>query len=272
MKFSERMGFRSVADLIQVDGMNDSLRNGIWNVLYRERFRAVGFVSRFAGYGTRDPRIEAFSETLWADYFKWPVDGRPSSNSAVLEKIRTYFFACAWHEVYDFVEFCVAYFKEPLVARLNNILERELSGYRIIAGKVAPISSTEEVDTVQKAVGDDTFPGASAHLKSALDLLSRKTNPDYRNSIKESISAVESACYKITGSPSATLGDALKELAKKHELHTALRDSFLKLYGYTSDGDGIRHGMLEEPNLSQADAIYFLVSCSAFVNYLKSKI
>ena len=34
MKFSERMGFISVSDVIQVDGMNDSLRNGIWNVFY----------------------------------------------------------------------------------------------------------------------------------------------------------------------------------------------------------------------------------------------
>jgi len=172
------------------------------------------------------------------------------------------------------VEFCVTYYKDELelVALLNSMLERELAGYRIIDGKVAPISSTEEVETVQEAIGDNTFPGASAHLKSALDLLSRKTNPDYRNSIKESISAVESVSCKITGSTSATLGAALKELARKHSLHGALKDGFLKLYGYTSDSDGIRHAMLDESQLTQADAIYFLVSCSAFVNYLKSKI
>ena len=51
-----------------------------------------------------------------------------------------------------------------------------------------------------------------------------------------------------------------------------LEGGFLKLYGYTNDSDGIRHAMLEESQLTQADAVYFLVSCSAFVNYLKSKI
>ena len=44
------------------------------------------------------------------------------------------------------------------------------------------------------------------------------------------------------------------------------------LYGYTNDADGIRHAMLEQPNLTAADAKYFLISCTAFVNYLKSKV
>jgi hypothetical protein len=264
------MGFRSVADVIQVDGMNDALRNGIWNVLYAIEFGREDFVYKVRG--ASKPRIEAFSRALWADYFKLAIDQRPADTRKILEEIRKYFFACAWHEVYDFVEFCIAYYEDKLVAPLNYMLERELAGYRIIADKVAPVSSTEEVDTIQEAIGDDTFPGASAHLKTALDLLSRKTNPDYRNSIKESISAVESVSCAITGSTSATLGTALKELGKTHSLHKALEGGFLKLYGYTNDSDGIRHAMLEESQLTQADAVYFLVSCSAFVNYLKSKI
>ncbi len=270
MKFSERMGISQVSDVIQVDGMNDDLRNGIWNVLHTKYFGSEGFLALVRGTG--EPPIQRFSRTLWSDYFKKPVDDRPNSNYLILMYFRDYFFKCDWHEIYDFVEFCVAYYGDPLVDPLNSMLERELSGYRIIDGKVAPISSTEEVDTIQEAIGDNTFPGASAHLKSALDLLSRKTNPDYRNSIKESISAVESVSCKITGSTSATLGTALKELGKTHSLHKALEGGFLKLYGYTNDSDGIRHAMLEESQLTQADAVYFLVSCSAFVNYLKSKI
>lgn len=274
MNFSERMGFRPVSDVIQVDGMNDTLRNGIWNVLYAEKFGLNSFLSNYGSQHNRcEARIQAFSKSLWTNYFKRPIDKRSGYNSRILEEIRAYFFDCIWYEVYNFVEFCVDYYDlEELTAFLNSMLERELAGYRIIDGKVAPITSTEEVEAIQEAIGDNTFPGASAHMKSALDLLSDKTNPDYRNSIKESISAVESVSWKITESKSATLGAALKKLGKSHELHPALKDGFLKLYGYTSDGDGIRHAMLEESTLTQADAIYFLVSCSAFVNYLKSKI
>lgn len=242
MRFSERTGMRQVAEIIQVDGMNDDLRSGIWNVLHSQVFGRTGFLN---GYKRYAPRVYAFSKALWADFFKLPVDKRPHVTSNILTEIRDYFFDCAWYEVYDFVEFCVAYEGNLLVEPLNTILEREIAGFRIIDGKVAPISSAKEVETVQSAIRDDTFPGASAHLKAALDLLSRKTDPDYRNSIKESISAVESVSCAIAGSASATLGTALKELSKNHALHPALRDSFLKLYGYTSDEDGIRHAMLE---------------------------
>jgi hypothetical protein len=66
------------------------------------------------------------------------------------------------------------------------------------------------------------------------------------------------------------LGDALSEIVKSKavELHPALKESFNKLYGYTSDADGIRHAMLEESSLSSEDAKYMLVACSGFINYL----
>lgn len=54
-------------------------------------------------------------------------------------------------------------------------------------------------------------------------------------------------------------------------MHPALKGSFEKLYGYTSDAEGIRHALLDEPNLDFEDAKFMLVSCSAFVNYLKAK-
>ena len=63
----------------------------------------------------------------------------------------------------------------------------------------------------------------------------------------------------------------MKVLTDKIELHTALQQAFKKLYGYTSDADGIRHALLEEASLDFEDAKFMLVACSAFVNYLKIK-
>jgi hypothetical protein len=109
------------------------------------------------------------------------------------------------------------------------------------------------------------------HLTRALKLLSDRKAPDYRNSIKESISAVESIARDLTGMPKATLADALKVLERDNRLHPALKEGFLRLYGYTSDEGGIRHAMLEEPNLGAADAKYWLMSCTSFINYLKAR-
>ncbi len=101
--------------------------------------------------------------------------------------------------------------------------------------------------------------------------LADRQNPDYRNSIKESISAVESLCCIIADGKKATLGDALKIIKDKIPLHTALEKAFQKLYGYTSNAEGIRHALMDESSLSQEDAIFMLVSCSTFTNYLVAK-
>jgi len=69
----------------------------------------------------------------------------------------------------------------------------------------------------------------------------------------------------------ASLPDALAAIEKKTTLHASLKQGFVKLCGYTSDADGIRHALLEEPNLDIEDAKFMLVSCSAFVNYLVVK-
>ena len=75
-------------------------------------------------------------------------------------------------------------------------------------------------------------------------------------------------CQIITQNNKATLGDALKLL--KDKIHPALKSAFEKLYGYTSDANGIRHANgLGEGNLTFEEAKYMLISCSAFVNYLK---
>ncbi len=76
----------------------------------------------------------------------------------------------------------------------------------------------------------------------------------------------------VTGQDNATLGKALAVLEKEGSIHRALKQSFTSLYGYTNDEDGIRHAMLEEPNLTAADAKFFLLSCTSFINYLKAKL
>ena len=95
-----------------------------------------------------------------------------------------------------------------------------------------------------------------------------RESPDYRNSIKESISAVESISKVLSTGSRDTLGGALDKIKGKIKLHPALEKGFKQIYGYTSDTDGIRHALMEEPTCDFEDAKYMLVSCSAFVNYL----
>lgn len=268
MRFSERKGYVPVSEVIQKEGMSDALRSSLWNALDLLMWREEDFM--YASYGGSG--IEKYSGALWFEFFKKPIDSRPQYADMVLREIRTFFFSCPWHQVYDFLEFTLNYAdNQDLCEFVNEVLACELSGYRFVSGLFTDITDSEELAMLQEALDDKDFPGVRTHLQRALELLSNRESPDYRNSIKESISAVESLCKELTNNPKATLGDALKNLERQGHLHSALREGFSKLYGYTSDEGGIRHAMLEEPTLDASDAKYFLLSCTSFINYLKAK-
>jgi hypothetical protein len=274
MSFSERQGLKQPR-LLQTDSIDDALRNRLWNVL-REILPTFQ-----EGYGFSLPQnayIKSFCETLWHNYFKLTVDSMPASPSQAIAQIRSRYFAYPWNEVYDFIEFVLpktsgSHNLASSTQQVNKVLESELSAYRIVAGRVVKISSEQEAQAVEKAIEQTRGPysNSAEHLQQAVNLLALKPVPDFRNSIKESISAVEAISAVITGDTKATLGDALKVISSQAPLHAALRSAFSKLYGYTSDANGIRHALMEEANLEQEDAIFMLVACSAFVSYLIAK-
>ena len=154
---------------------------------------------------------------------------------------------------------------------INRLFTDEFVGYRIIDGLITPITDEIEIKTITEGL-DIKFEGCKSHLRKSLKLISDRDFPDYNNSIKESISAVESICKIIANDDNATLKIALNKIESNGtKLHIALKEAFLKLYGYTSDEDGIRHanGMTDN-NARFEEAKFMLVSCCAFVNYLIS--
>ena len=271
--FSQRKGIKTVKNVIQVDNIDDDLRNGLWNALniyYWNKMESNQWLSYHQN-------IHFLFKFLWHDFFKKPIDTLDDRWSVTYRSIREYYFNCSWFEVYDFVEFIAnSYPNEPtnkeFINFSNNVLERELSAYRFVDGKITQMTSEEEITEIEEAL-ETTKPlkPVFLHLKSAFDLFADRKSPDYRNSIKESISAVEAICNLIAKNTKATLGQALKEIEKKMTLHPALKKAFDNLYGYTSDAEGIRHALLEEPTLDFEDAKFMLVSCSGFINYLLAK-
>ena len=151
---------------------------------------------------------------------------------------------------------------------LNDLFEREFVGYRMIDGKIVAVTDPVEAQAIEDSL-DIEFQGPKSHIQKALGFLADREHKDYKNSIKESISAVESICKIIAGKENATLGDALKILESKRGLKGQLKAGFEKLYNYTNDQGGIRHAEgLFESNITFEEAKYMLVSCCAFVNYL----
>jgi len=219
--FSERKGIKKVRTEIQVDSIDGALRNRLWNVLdYYYWSKGKGGLWRISA------DMLSFCNRLWHSYFKEPVDTISGTWTKTYSKLRTRYFKFEWYEVYDFIEFVANNYQnnqdrfanEKFMKTCNRVLEEELSGYRFVGGQITQITSEEEISEIEEALQTPLKP-VRTHLGKSLELLSDRKSPDYRNSIKESISAVEAICRLITKNDKATLGQALKEVETKVALH-----------------------------------------------------
>ncbi|MES9887271.1 MAG: hypothetical protein ABW140_10695 [Candidatus Sedimenticola sp. 6PFRAG1] len=280
MSFSERYGYKPVRDMIQIESMDEPLKNGLWSLLKVHAWDHARYVSEgFSGAyylnvrGNED--LRSFCNRLWFNYFKEPLDDLGNDWSRVLGRLREHFYSCEWFEVYDFIEFVVnnydrREFKNNFTQACNNLLEKEMSAYRFVNNVITRITEKEEIEEVERALEGSSGP-VSTHLGRSLELLSDRNAPDYRNSIKESISAVESMVANVVGAEKGTLGQLVKKLNDEINLHPALQKAFSSLYGYTSDEGGIRHALMELRNNDFNDAKFMLVVCSAFINFVEGK-
>lgn len=271
--FSQRYGYTSLEQAFQREAVSDSLRIALWNVL-KVRIWDL-YDSELSSYDDNSKRINTLVRRVWIHYLNKDLDKLPSFKryqQGAYYDLKDYFISCQWFEVYNFLEFIAEgdsrLFNTETRNWINSTLEKHNAVYRFVDNSIVEITDKNEIEAIEVAL---SHPEKSVreHLNSALTKLSDKETPDYRNSIKESISAVEAACRILTENKSATLGDALKKVSN---LHPAMKQAFDKLYGYTSDASGVRHSLLDEATITYADAKFMLVTCSAFVSYLNTNI
>lgn len=281
--FSERIGKPTCAVTIQLDEFDDRTRTFISNLLFD--FLQITFQNaeqfRKQPYGNiPTPLSSDFCKDLGQDVFSFRnhlqggyvynwVDFYTSNIENALDN-------APYNEILDLLEYICNWLfaktnscSEHFQRNFNTLFQQEYVGYRFISKRIVPITDELEISEIEQAC-KTPFDGARAQLQKALGFLSDRENPDYKNSIKESISAVESVCKVIANKPKAELGDALKALiAEGYPIQGALKTGILALYGYTCEAGGIRHAEREtESTVTFEEAKFMMVTCSAIVNYL----
>lgn len=276
-KFSEREGHSRMKNKIQRDKIDTDLKNGIWNALTIYYWQPVILMQ-----GTINPKLKHFKElarSIWIDYFKRRIDSIPNvDNTTGWERfnqfMEKYYDSCKWFEIYDLIEFMASYSSlgeesDGFQEYTNTIFERELSAYRFAAGMVTAITSDEELISVDEAMRrKGHFSIVTNHLKTASHHMSNRKNPDYRNSVLESISAVRSLCQLILPKQTADLTEVLDKVTSKSTIPIILREGIETLFQFTYKGDEIHHSLLDQENISYDEAKYMLVSSSVLTNYL----
>jgi len=281
MNFSQRMGLEPTELPLQIDCMSDVLRNSLWNFILSH---------------TKGGEWQSLLKLSYQHFLYLPVDEAPkpfigyssSNDSCCHDDLKSKYFGLKWNQVYDFLEFYITVLSLPFRSdewqwqkeykqiewSLNFVLDRGHSGFRMVEGLFAPITDENELNAVRDALtsAKSKHGNIHTHLKDAIKFLGEKPTPNYRNSIKESISAVEGLCKMLTNEKSGGIDTAIEKLAKQIEMHPAMKEGFKKLYDYTSDEDGIRHPILDEATVGLAEAKYMLVTCSAFVYFVIMKL
>jgi hypothetical protein len=260
---------------MQREELDEETRTELWNVFVVLReILDKAYQDTYRGDSTRHEVLIA----LWTWEFKRPRD-EMQSESTVWSGLKSRVLTGEWFDVLDVIEAALKYLDRyetsatsdlasAMVDAFNGRFEHFLVAYRFVGHELTPLDSSAEADAVAAAqVETSAFDGARHALDRAIVLLSDRQNPDYANSVKESISAVESIVRSVT--QENTLGAGLGRLEGAGlTIHPALRGSWSKMYGWVSDADGIRHAGLRGADVDQALAKYMLVTCSAFVSYL----
>jgi hypothetical protein len=272
MKFSERYGYLKPSEVIIREQITSEIQNAICNCYddLEENLRLISSIN--------ENLYEELEKHIWTSFHNFKKSEYKAFSQICLNILESNEFE--WYRKLDFIEETIIILRKYIshfdiesnfIDVLNSEFERLNFGYRIIENVIVEITSSQEINSIETAI-ENNKDNVRLHLNNALKLLAQRPESDYRNSIKESISAVEAYTREITGDKGLNLA---KMESAGFKISPVLRKSFEIMYGYANDpATGIRHALMDETAEyipGAEEALFMLVSCSAFINYLNRK-
>jgi len=104
--------------------------------------------------------------------------------------------------------------------------------------------TTEQVARAELVLGDPRLSAALVHYNKALKYFRNVSDPDYENTVKEAVCAVEATARVLFPSGGSTLGDVVKSITGSDvgQLPKSIANTFHGLYGFRNGGQGVGHG------------------------------
>lgn len=286
LTFSQRAGEAPLPEALRAGELSTKFRNHIWRALKTTVDGCCLYDYLEGGYWGEcfDSSEEGvFWETCFFDYhfhlLNMPHDEISDPDPATVRKwLKDLIFQAACHETITVLEHVLRSPKVPqhLVEKVTACFEMapycvDRSGEPVC---IFPTTSEEMKAHVARSlanINQSELTGAKTHFRNSAQQLN---NGDYAVSIRNSIDAVASAARKIDPDAAKDLGPALNSLERRGVIkHRALTAAFKKLYGYTSDEQGIRKPLIgqESADVGFDEAIFMYGACVSFVDYLVGK-
>ena len=272
VSFSQAQGLKPLPTQLELGQINREARIDFWNAFFavaRENRNRFGRVT--------GKWLKILSLTH-AGFFREPLDQLNDRDMNVEIRYKSLFLNAPYNDVFDLLVFLLRLPDIPVAFKtgIKDAFEKNRLAYVLdVADPVTiyPASTHEEGQATVLAVHQleqAGLSGARQHLSEATTLINQR---HWANSIKESISAVESVAREIAPG-TQNLGSALNQLGHRGMLeHPSLRNGLEKLYEYTNEEGGIRHARLNEDasNVGQDEAVFMLGACASFASYLWRK-
>ena len=274
LTFSQAAGIEPLPRPAKLGELTNEVRNMLWSRLFHwindsgcenYNYMAVGepWDSIFYDY-----HVSILNE---------PGDEFTDSLDMQLSATKGLFLNGDYNRVFDLLQFVMRHALAPNGFRefVVTTQQESMCAYSIIEGvwSIVPSAIPEQRKSVEKAfrvLADGPFGGARKHLRRSAECIN---TGDYSGSVRESIHAVESVARRLDNNARKSLAPALESLSKRGlVLHGAFKSGIEKLYGYTSDEDGIRHSLSDvTTNVDVADAVFMFGACASFAAFLVEK-
>ena len=253
----------------------------IWNLFYVYLDDSAERVRSPLGISTR--LDQNWKNILWQVHFwhdNMPLDEWDSRYDVVCDNLKSRIHRLPFNEVFDLIQFVIRQSEcsAEFTRSMRSVFSHCRLAYTITEDPpptIVPAVSKTEGDTIVtslKELNVAGLTGSASHLRKSAECINRS---EWADSIRESIHAVESVARQIAPDKSQTLTKALKSIDrdKDDSLHPALTEACKKLYGYTSDEQGIRHALLDrkDSRVGRDEAVFMLGACASFASYLWRK-
>ena len=278
LSFSQSHGYEEIPRPLKLGELPKEARTRIWNLFYAHLLKTRLPEELLVGGPWIGGGWEPILRKVHTELDDGALDDWNSDFSPACKKLRDFIETRPFNKVFDLIQFvlrqreCTSDFKQQMQGtfeqcRLAYIID--IARPPTIVPAVTPEEGRTLVDAI-RTLREAGLDGSASHLQKASEHLNAS---DWAGSVRESIHAVESVARQLDPGAAKTLGPALSSLKKRGAVHPALEGAFSKLYGYTSDQQGIRHPLLDQPdaNVGIDEAVFMLGACASFASYLWRK-
>lgn len=271
--FSQAHGYEPLPQPMKLEEISKEARAKLWACLYSEAISGDGILTLL------DYSWKSILMDLHVNFFHLPVDDFGDGIRSIREVYKPFILKLLpFNRLFDLLQEIMRHRSCPksFIKDVARIFGECRLAYVVNTQKpvtILPAATEQEgqaLHAAMKQLRADGLLAAETHLRKASECINRGA---WSDSIRESIHAVESVARKLDPGASKTLGPALAALERQGSLHPALKQAFAKLYGYSSNEQGIRHALMVETEspAGMDEAVFMIGACAAFASFLSRK-